>query len=173
MIGDSQRVSVTTRSDETLSLPIISSGTNTGASSIISAETAPSTTAVVHSTIPATRHASSLLAPLAQPHKDRHEGSADGVVCDHGADQIRQVECDRERRVDGTGADQGGGDDLTHQSRDAGDGRRGSEGSRGRGQTAGICHKRESLVVPTAGGEPSLSGRPRRRRPPAVQSAGS
>src|SRR5439155_19500211 len=87
-----------------------------------------------------------LLALLAKPQEDGHEGGTDGVVRDHGADQVGQVERDRERRVDRAGADQGGGDGFTYQSRDAGDGGRGAEDRRGRGQTAGICHKRESLV---------------------------
>ena len=57
-IGNRIRVSVTTRSEETLLVPTSSIGTSSGASRMNRAEIAPSTTAVVHSTMPATRHAS-------------------------------------------------------------------------------------------------------------------
>ena len=57
-IGNRIRVSVTTRSAETLSWPYSSRCTYSGAVSMNTALTAPRNTAVVHSTMPATRHAS-------------------------------------------------------------------------------------------------------------------
>ena len=86
-----------------------------------------------------------LLALLAQLQEHRHEGRADGVVGHDRADQVGQVERDREGRVDGARAEHRGGGDLADKTRHPGDGGGHPEDGRGGRQAASICHKRESL----------------------------
>ena len=166
-IGNRICESVTVRSSSSPSNPGAKSGSRPARRGRRAPVIAPSTSATMKISFEASRKASRLLALLELLEEDRDERGLDRRVGEQAADEVRDLEGDRERRHRALDPEVARGDDLADQAGDPRE-RRGDREERRRESRGGLPR----LACGGAARERRLSGADRSRVRPAVGSRG-